>query len=160
MPSTTVLSKRCFHDTQSTLTIERPPLRLLGLTIVVLLAVTAGILVISTPHASSLGERLASVAILLGHDHAAHSHERAVGSEQASAHDHDSARNDCGDPTSGSHSSGGPDCCNMSACHAVHTLVAPMLHAPCASDVAVPLLCDEQVESIPPGGLDRPPRTV
>jgi len=160
VPSVTVLSKQCIHDTHSTLTIERPLLRLLGLTIAVLLAVTAGILVVSTPHAASLGERLASVATLLGHDHAAHSHERVVGSEQASAHAHDSARNDCSDPASGDHSSGGPDCCNMSACHAVHTLTAPMLHVPCASAVAVPLLCDEQVEGIALGGLDKPPRTV
>jgi hypothetical protein len=158
--SVAILSNQSFHDTHSTLTIERLPLRLLGLTIAVLLAVTTGIFVISTPHAASLGERLASVATLLGHDHAAHSHEREVGAERSSAHDHDSARNDCGDPTSGSHSSGGPECCNMSTCHAVHTLVAPMLHAPCASGVAVPLLCDEQVAGIAPGGLDRPPRTV
>jgi len=132
----------------------------MGLIIAVLIAVTAGILVISTPHAAASGERLASAATVLGHDHAAHSHEGEVNVEPASAHDHASARNDCGDPTSGDHGSGGTDCCNMGACHAVQALAAPVLQTPYASAAAIVALGDEQVEGIIPGGLDRPPRTA
>lgn len=135
-------------------------MRLLGLIIAVLLAVTAGILVIPTPHAAASGERPAPAATVLGHDHAAHSHEATVDVEYSSAHDHASARNDCGDSTSGDHGSGGTDCCNMGACHAVQALVAPVLHTPCASAAVRAVVGDQQVEGIIPGGLDKPPRTA
>jgi hypothetical protein len=132
----------------------------MGLIIAVLLAVTAGILVISTPHAAASGERLPLAATVLGHDHAAHSHEGAVDVEPEPAHDHASARNDCGDPASGDHGAGGADCCNMGACHAVQALATPMLHVSYASAVTIAARGDEQVEGVVPGGLDRPPRTV
>lgn len=135
-------------------------MRLMGLIIAALLAVTAGILVISTPHAAASGERLVAAATVLGHDHAAHSHEGAVDVEPASAHDHASAQEDCGDPASGAHHGSGADCCNMGACHAVQALAAPMLHAPYASAITIAARGDEQVEGVVPGGLDRPPRTA
>jgi hypothetical protein len=132
----------------------------MGLIIAVLLAVTAGILVISTPHAPASGERPALTANVPGHDHAAHAHEGAADVEPASAHGHASARNDCGDPASGDHGNGGTDCCNMGACHAVQALATPMLHVPYASAITIAARGDEQVEGVVPGGLDRPPRTV
>jgi hypothetical protein len=135
-------------------------LRLMGLIIAVLLAVTAGILVISTPHAAASGDQLAVAATVPGHDAAAHSHGDTVDVEHASAHDHASAQKDCGDPASGAHSGSGADCCGMGACHAVQALAAPMLHTPYASAVALAVAGDDQVGSIVPGGLDRPPRTV
>ena len=135
-------------------------MRLMGLIIAVLLAVTVGILVISTPHAAASGERLALAATVLGHDHATHSHEVALDVVQLSAHDHASARNGCGDPASGDHGGGGTDCCNMGACHAVQALTAPVLHMPCASAITIAALGDEQVEGVVPGGLERPPRTA
>jgi hypothetical protein len=160
MATGTALPKQTYRDTHAILTDGRLPLRLVGLIIAVLLAVTAGILVISTPHAAASGERLASAATVLGHDHAAHSHGGAVDVQPASAHDHASARNDCDDPTSGDHGSGGTDCCNMGACHAVQALAAPVLHVPCASTAVLAVVGDQQVEGIIPGGLDRPPRTA
>ena len=132
----------------------------MGLIIAVLLAVTAGILVISTPHAAASGERLVSAATILGHDHAAHSHGDTVDVEHSSAHNHASAQEDCGDPASDYQGSGGADCCNMGACHAVQALAASMLQMPYASAVAIAALGDEQVDGVVPGGLERPPRTV
>jgi hypothetical protein len=132
----------------------------MGLIIAVLLAVTAGILVISSPHAAASGERPVSASAILGHDHGAHAHEGTVDVEQSSGHDHASAQEDCGDPASGAHRGSGADCCNMGACHAVQALAAPMLHVPYASAVAIVERGDEQVEGVVPGGLERPPRTV
>ena len=154
------MSKRSFRDTHAVLTDGRLSLRLMGFIIAVLLAVTAGILVIPAPHAAASGERLAPAATVLGHDHAAHSHEATVDVEHSSGHDHASARNDCGDPASDHHGSGGTDCCNMGACHAVQALVAPVLHMPCASAAVRAVVGDQQVEGIIPGGLDKPPRTA
>lgn len=132
----------------------------MGLIIAVLLAVTAGILVISTPHAAASGERLAEAVTVPAHDHAAHSHGDTVDVEDASAHDHASAQGECGDPASGAHGGTGADCCSMGACHAVQALAAPMIHMPCASAVVLAVAGDEQVEGIAPGGFDKPPRTV
>jgi len=133
----------------------------MGFIISVLLAVTAGILVISTPHAAASGNRLVSAATVLGHDHGAHAHESTADVvEHSSGHDHASAQQDCGDPASGAHRGSGTDCCNMGACHAVQALAAPMLHSPYASAVAIAVLGDEQVDGFVPGGLERPPRTV
>ncbi|MGF9760115.1 hypothetical protein AAII07_33465 [Microvirga sp. 0TCS3.31] len=160
MPFVTALSKQPFHDTHATLTDGRLPLRLMGLIIAVLLAVTAGILVISTPHAAASGARLAVAVADVGHDHAAHSHGDTVDVGHSSAHDHASARKDCGDPASGAHDGSGADCCGMGACHAVQALAAPMLHTPCTSAAVLAVVRDDQVESFVPGGLDRPPRTV
>ncbi|MBJ6127759.1 hypothetical protein [Microvirga splendida] len=156
----TALSKQSVRDTHTILTDGRLPLRLMGLIIAVLLAVTAGILVISTPHAAASGEHPASAATILGHDHATHSHGGVADVEPASAHYHASARNDCGDPASGDHGSGGTDCCTMGACHAVQALTAPVLHMPCASAAVLAVVGDQQVEGVIPGGLDRPPRTA
>ena len=160
MPFVTALSKQSVRDTHAILTTGVRPLRLMGLIIAVLLAVTAGILVISTPHAATSGERPVPAATVLGNDHATHSHEGALDVEQSSAHDHASARNDCGDPASDHHGTGGTDCCNMGACHAVQALAAPMLHVPYASTITIAARGDEQVEGVVPGGLERPPRTV
>lgn len=156
----TALPKQTFRDTHAVLTDGRLPLRLMGLIIAVLLAVTAGILVISTPHAAASGERPVSAATSLGHDHVAHGHEGTVDVEHSSGHDHASAQEDCGDPASGAHRGSGADCCNMGTCHAVQALAAPMLHTPYASAAAIAALGDEQVEGVVPGGLDRPPRTA
>lgn len=132
----------------------------MGLIIAVLLAVTAGILVISTPHGAAMGDQLGIAVTIPGHDHAAHSHDGTVDVEHSSGHAHASARNDCGDPASGDHGSGGTDCCTMGACHAVQALAAPMLHTPCVSAVVLSVVGDEQVDGVVLGGLDRPPRTV
>ena len=160
MPSAASLSKQPVHDTHAVLTDGRLTLRLMGLIIAVLLAVTAGILVISTPHAVGSGDRLAVAVTVLKHNHAAHSHGDVVDAVPASAHDHASAQEDCGDPVPGAHRGSGTDCCNMGACHAVQALAAPILHSPCVSAVVLSMVGDKQVEGVVPSGLDRPPRTV
>ncbi|MFC4172870.1 hypothetical protein ACFOYU_12460 [Microvirga sp. GCM10011540] len=133
-------------------------MRLMGLIIAVLLAVTAGILSVSTPHAAASGDRVAPAASVDGygaHDHAGTVHHHA---EASPAGDRVSTRGDCGDPSSGTH--GGSDCCSMGACHAVRSLVAPTIQSPCVSAAAIAVIGDEQVEGIVPGGLDRPPRSI
>ena len=135
-------------------------MRLMGLIIAVLLAVTAGILVISAPHAAASGAQPALATAVGEHVHGAHSHEDTVHDAHASVEDLAEVRNDCGDPASQHHGSGGSDCCNMGACHAVQALAAPMLQTPYASAAAIAALGDEQVEGVIPSGLDRPPRTV
>ncbi|PVE25706.1 hypothetical protein DC522_05170 [Microvirga sp. KLBC 81] len=134
----------------------------MGLIIAVLLAVTAGILVISTPHAATTGDELALAPAFEEHAREGYMHpDSAHGHNvQSPGHDHASAEEDCGDPASGTHGKGGMDCCGTGACHAVQALAAPMLHAPCASAVVLALFGDEQVESLVPEGLDRPPRTI
>jgi hypothetical protein len=127
----------------------------MGLIIAVLLAVTAGILVISTPHAAATGNRLALAAI----DGHAHGHASTGHEDRSSVHDHVSAQEDCGDPASGTHS-GGAHCCGMSACHAVQAIATPVLHSPCTSAVVITVQGDEQVDGVIPGSLDRPPRTA
>jgi hypothetical protein len=132
-------------------------LRLMSLIIAVLLAVTAGILVISTPHAAATGDRLTLASVLRDHVHADTTHADDV---QSPEHDHASTGKDCGDPASGSHGTGGMACCGMGACHAVQALAAPMLHSPFASAIVLAVASDEQVRSLVPGGLDKPPRTI
>lgn len=132
----------------------------MGLIIAFLLAVTAGILVISTPHEAASGGRLALAATVTGHDHGAHAREGTVDVEPSSTHAHASAQEDCGDPASGSHRGSGADCCTMGACHAVQVLAAPMLHTPPTSSVAIAMFGNEQVDGNIPGGLDKPPRTT
>ena len=135
-------------------------MRLTGLIIAVLLAVTAGIFVISTPHTAASGERLTSAEILLDQVLEAHSHEGAVEGDQSSAHDHASAQKDCGDPASGAHGGDGVACCSMGACHAIQSIATPMVQLRRASAVVLAIVGDEQVEGVITGGLDRPPRTV
>lgn len=137
-------------------------MRLIGLIIAALLAVAAGVLVISAPQAVASGGRILLSSAMdqhtdVGHVHADTAHEHGVSSP---VHDHASAKKDCGDPASGNHGGAGADCCNMGACHAVQALAAPMLHGPCASAAGIVLTGDEQVAGITLGGLDRPPRTV
>ena len=134
----------------------------MGLIIAVLLAVTAGILVISAPDAAAMGDRLTLASVPREHVHEDHVHADTAHTHdvQSSRHDHAFAGVGCGDPASGSHGTGGMDCCGMGACHAVQALAAPMLHSPCASAVVLAVAGDEQVRSLVPGGLDRPPRTI
>jgi hypothetical protein len=132
----------------------------MGFIIAVLLAVTAGILVISAPHAAASGGQPALATAVGEHVHEAHSHQDMVHEDHSSVQDLAEVRNDCGDPASQHHGSGGVDCCNMGACHAFQALAAPMLQTPYASAAAIAALGDEQVEGIVPGGLERPPRTV
>ena len=135
-------------------------MRLTGLIIAVLLAVTAGIFLISTPHAAESGDRLTLAESIAGHVIGAHSHEGAVERDQTSAHDHASAQKDCDDPASGTHGGDGAACCNMGACHAVQAIAAPTVQMRGASAVVLAMVGDEQVEGVITGGLDRPPRTV
>jgi hypothetical protein len=135
-------------------------LRLMGLIIAVLLAVTAGIFVISAPHAAASGGQLALATVVGEHVHGTHSHEGTVHDDHSSVQDLAEVRNDCGDPASEHHGSGGADCCTMGACHAVQAIAAPMLQMPYASAAAIAAVGDEQVEGVVPGGLERPPRTV
>jgi hypothetical protein len=133
----------------------------MGFIIAVLLAITAGILVISTPHAAAPGGQIALVAAVDGHIHAAHSHEATVRDGESMGHDHASTwKEGCGGSSQGTHSSGGTDCCNMSACHAFEAVAAFLLHTSCAPGVVVAAVGDEQVEGVFLEGLDRPPRTV
>jgi hypothetical protein len=135
-------------------------LRLVGLIIAVLLAVTAGILVISAPHAAASGVQLALATAVGEHVDGTHSHEGTVHDDHSSVQDLAEVRNDCGDPASQHHGSGGTDCCNMGACHAFQALAAPILQTPYASAAVIAALGDEQVDGVVPGGLERPPRTV
>jgi hypothetical protein len=132
----------------------------MGLIIAVLLAVTAGILVVSAPDAAAMDDRLTLASVFGEHVHEDHADMAHAHDVQSPGHDHASAGKDCGDPASGSHGGGGMDCCGMGACHAVQALAAPMLHVPCASAIALAVAGDEQVESVVPGGPDRPPRTI
>jgi hypothetical protein len=135
-------------------------LRLIGLIIAALLAVAAGVLVISAPQAVASGSRILLSSAVGGQAHGSHVHADADHEHGVQSHDHASARKDCGDPASGTHGGAGADCCNMGACHAVQALAAPMLHTPCTSAAVIAFTGDEQVAGITPGGLDRPPRTV
>lgn len=160
MPFVTALSNQSVRDTHATLTDGRLPLRLMGLVIAVLLAVTAGILVISTPHAAASDGQAVLAAAVGEHVHGADSHQDTVHEDHSSVQDLAAVQNDCGDPASEHHASRGTDCCTMGACHAVQTLAAPMLHTPYASAAAIAARGDKQVEGVIPGGLERPPRTV
>ncbi|MFC4173272.1 hypothetical protein ACFOYU_14585 [Microvirga sp. GCM10011540] len=137
-------------------------MRLIGLIIAALLALAAGILVMSVPQAVASGGRILLSSAVDGHVHGSDvhvdaDHEHGV---QAPAHDHASAPKDCGDPASGTHGKAGADCCGMGACHAVQALAAPMLHTPCTSAAAIALTRDDQVAGVAPDSLDRPPRTL
>lgn len=133
-------------------------MRLTGLIIAVLLAITAGIFTISTPHAAAPRLQTAFFASVDGHGN--HTHPGMDLVHESQSHDHAAAQADCEDPVSGSHKEPGADCCSMGACHAVQILAAPMLLSPFGSAVSVVIDGGEQVEGIIPGGLDRPPRTV
>jgi hypothetical protein len=134
----------------------------MGLIIAVLLAVTAGIFVLSAPDPAATGDRLTLASAFGEHVHADHVHADTANADdlQSPGHDHASAGKDCGDPASGSHGTGGMACCGMGACHAVQSLAAPMLHSPFASAIVLAVASDEQVRSLVPGGLDKPPRTI
>lgn len=160
MPTGTALPKQTFRDTHAILTDGRVPLRLMGLIIAVLLAVTAGILVISTPQTAASAAQVALATAVDEHVQGTHSNEGTPHDHQSSAKDLAAVQNDCGDPASGDHGGGGTECCNMGACHAVQAIAAPLLHVPYASAATVAMLGDEQVEGVVPGGLERPPRTV
>jgi hypothetical protein len=120
----------------------------MGLVIAVLLAVTAGIVVIAASQAAASSGRHSLTLPQTGHVHEGMSHDQAA------------TREDCGDNSSGDHGSGGTDCCGMGACHAVQLTAAPVLHSPYVSAAAIAAIGNEQVDGITAGGLDRPPRTI
>lgn len=142
----------------------------MGLIIAVLLALAAGIVAISAPHAAASADGRTVAATLTahdraGHDHAAHSHASTAEAERASAQVHAAshpaaAEEDCSEPASAAHGKAGTECCGTGACHAVQMLVSPKLHTPLVSAVLMTVVRDDQVGSIVVAGLDRPPRTV
>lgn len=135
-------------------------MRLTGLIIAALLAIVAGIITISPPHAAApRGHHAISASVDGQGDHMHASAEMGHGGQSVS-HDHASTQTDCDPPVSGSHKGPGTDCCNMGACHAVQVFATPMIHSPFGAAIAIAMEGDEQVEGIVPGGLDRPPRTV
>jgi hypothetical protein len=135
-------------------------LRLISLIIAALLAVTAGIVVISAPQAVVSGDRTLLPSVVGGQVHGSHTNADSEHGVRPPAHDHIFAKKDCGDPASEGHHGSEADCWGTSACHAVQALAAPMLHAPYASATVLALIRDNQVGSVVPGGLDRPPRTT
>jgi hypothetical protein len=121
----------------------------MGPIIAVLLAITMAIFPISMPRAAALG----------GHDHAAVL-EGDHGAAAEAVHHDVSTGDDCLDHSGGSHDGSGLPCCGMGACHAFEMTVAPDVHSPVTSAVPLAIIGDEQVASVTPGRLDRPPRTV
>ncbi|WP_201860746.1 hypothetical protein [Microvirga soli] len=133
-------------------------MRLMGTIIVALLAITMAIFPISGPQAAAqAAHRHAAVADTV-HGHAAsegdHEHADVTASCDASAW------NVSADSHPDTQACVGLICCSMGACHAFQVSAAPSLYSPAVSEASTALACDEQVEEITIGGLDRPPRTV
>ena len=135
-------------------------MRLISLIIAALLAVAAGILVIPVAQAVVSGDRILLSSVVSGQALERHVQADDEHGVRPPAHDHVLAKKDCGDPASGAHHGSEADCWGTSACHAVQALAAPMLHAHYASATVLALIRDDQVGSVVPGGLDRPPRTT
>ena len=133
-------------------------MRLMGIIIVALLAITMAIFPISMPQAAASMGPEHPVTADIGYAHATFDgvHEHAA----VMASCDDVVASGCSDHDPGPHDPAGPNCCGMGMCHAFQLSVTPILNSPALSFAPVAIAGDEQVASAVSGRIDRPPRTV